>query len=415
MTYLREFRVNWQSLFATFIGIATGSALSHYTMSLFAPELIAEFGWAKADFALVGSLPMITMFVVPFAGRFTDRFGTRIAAIVGFAAMSLGFFAFSVMSGDIIQFFVIWVVQHIFGVLSTSLVFSRLLVERFDKARGSALSLLMTGPPLSGAIVAPLLGAFIAAEGWRAAFVALAMVSAVGGLICVTFMGRAKRTTDRHAVAKANSTARLTRAELLSLLRRRTFMLLVGGMFLINIPQVFASSQLKLIVLSTGVADQMATWMVSLYAIGVIVGRIIFGLALDRVSAHVIAICALSLPALGFLILASPLAATWLLTVGVLVIGLAQGAEGDIGGYMVSRHFDLKNYSLIFGFVKAGLDGGGAIGALILSYTLRQADSYGPFLILSAATTIIGALCFFLTGYARTQGVAAQPIAPKAL
>jgi MFS family permease len=415
VSYVGEFRINWQSLLATFIGIGTGSAISHYTMSMFAPELIAEFGWSKSQFALVGSLPIVTMFVVPFAGRFTDRFGTRLAATIGFAAMSLGFAAFSLMSGDIVEFFAIWLVQHILGVLSTSLVLSRFIVERFNKARGSALSVLMTGPPLSGAIAAPLLGAFMAAEGWRAAFVALAVISAVGGLICVTFMsGGTEQIGTKQLVGKSNSHARLTREELLALVRNRTFLLLVAGMFLINIPQVFASSQLKLVVLSAGVADQVATWMVSLYAMGVIAGRITFGLALDRVRAHVVAIFALSLPAIGFLILASSAAVVWLLAFGVFVIGVAQGAEGDIGGYMISRYFDLKNYSLILGFVKSGLDGGGAIGALILSYVLHATGGYGPFLLLAAVTTIVGAVCFFLTGYSRPREMAAQPIAPEA-
>jgi len=396
VSYFGEFRVNWRSLLATFIGIATGSTLAHYTMSLFAPELIAAFGWSKAQFALVGSLPMITVLLVPFAGRFTDRFGARIAGTLGFIAMSLGFLAFSAMSGNIAEFFAIWVMQHIFGMLTTSLVFTRVIVERFDNARGTALSILMIGAPASGAVVAPLLGGLIAAEGWRAGFVALAVVSAIGGLLCITLMGGNKK-----CAVDQKPRVRLTRVELLSLVRNRTFLLIVGGMFLINIPQVFASSQLKLIVLANGVTDQIATWMVSLYAIGVIVGRTTFGLALDRVPAHVVAICALSLPALGFLILAAHVDMTWLLAAGVLVIGIAQGAEGDVGAYMISRHFGLKNYSLLFGFVKAGLDAGGAVGSLILSYTLHVTDSYGTFLLLSTATTIIGAVCFFLTGIGR--------------
>ncbi|CAN7654151.1 MFS transporter [Phenylobacterium sp. LjRoot219] len=413
MGYFGEFRTNWQALLATFVGIATGNALSHYTMSVFAPELINEFGWSKAQFALVGSLPMITMFLVPFAGRFTDRFGAHVAAAVGFGSISLGFLALSAMTGNIVEFFTIWVVQHVFGVLTTSLVFTRVIVERFDRARGSGLSLLMIGPPLSGAIVAPVLGSFIAAEGWRAAFVGLALVSGLGGLFCVTLLGRRKRAADGATPTKAPH-ARLTRAEMLAVAQHPAFLLIVGGMFLINIPQVFAASQLKLIVLANGVSDELATWMVSLYAIGVIIGRVVFGLALDRVRANVVALFALSLPALGFFVLASPVAAVGLLAAAVLVIGMAQGAEGDIGAYMVSRHFELKNYSLILGFVKSALDGGGAIGALVLSYTLHATDSYAPFLFLSAAATVVGAVCFFLTGRGRSQPIRSEPIATEA-
>lgn len=413
MSYIGEFKINWQTLLATFVGIATGQALSHYTMSLFAPELIDEFGWSKAQFALVSALPLITALVTPLAGRFTDRFGARLAAGLGFTAISLGFFAMSAMSGNIIQFFAIWLFQHVFGVMTTSLVFTRVIVQRFDKARGSALSALMMGPPLSGAIVAPILGWIIASEGWRAGFLSLAILSAVGGLICIVVMGRSARK-DGYVVE--TKSIKLTRSELWAVARHPTFLLIVGGMFLINIAQPFAASQLKLVVLSKGLPDQTGTWMVSLYATGVILGRAIFGLALDRIQANLVAISALSLPAIGFLILASPIMAVSLVAFGILLIGIAQGAEGDIGGYLVSRHFDLKNYSLIFSFVRSALDAGGAIGALLLSYSLAVTNgSFLPFLLLCAATTMVGAILFFLTGGDRTATEPDDIIASESL
>jgi MFS family permease len=413
LSYFREFKVNWQTLLATFVGIATGSALSHYTMSLFAPELINEFGWSKAQFALVSALPLVTAFVTPLAGRFTDRYGARLAVAIGFTAISLGFFAMSAMNGNIVEFFAIWLLQHVFGVMTTSLVFTRVIVQRFDHARGSALSALMMGPPLSGAVVAPILGWFIASEGWRAGFVVLALLSGVGGLVCVTVMGRAVRRAGQPVETRS---IKLSWGDLMEFARHPTFLLIVGGMFLINIAQPFAASQLKLVALWKGVPDNIGTWMVSLYAMGVMLGRVIFGIALDRVAANVVAICALSLPAIGFLILASPIVSVNALAFGILLIGIAQGAEGDIGGYLVSRHFDLKNYSLIFSFVKSALDAGGAIGALLLSFTLAATDgSYLPFLLLCAATTMMGAVLFFMTGRDRVQRTAGDAPAREAL
>lgn len=391
--YWREFRLNWVTLLATFIGIATGNSLSHYTLSLFAPEMIAEFGWSKAQFALLGSLQIVSVFTAPFAGRFTDRFGTRMAAGLGFFAISGGFLWYSVMSGSLTEFFIIWLLQHVFGMLTTSLVLTRAIVERFDTARGTSLSLLMMGPPLSGAIAAPLLGALIASQGWREAFVALSIVSALGGLLCIGLMGR-----KRHEAPVRRASPRLGREEFKALLRTRAFMLIVGGMFLINIAQVFAASQIKLVVMAGGVSDSLATWMVSFYALGVIGGRAIFGLALDRIGAHLVALFALSLPVIGFVLLASPGIAPALVAAGVMIIGIAQGAEGDVGAYMVSRHFPVENYSMIFGFVKAALDGGGAIGSIILSATLAATDSYTPFLYTCAATTMLGTILFYLTG-----------------
>lgn len=396
MSYLKEFRINWPVVLATFIGIATGNALSHYTMSLFAPGLIREFGWSRAQFALVSALPLVTAVVTPLAGRFTDKFGPRIAASIGLAAMSLGFFAMSTLNGNIYEFFAIWLLQHIFGVMSTSLVFARIIVDRFDKARGTALSVLMMGPPLSGAIVAPILGAIIASYGWRMGFVSLGATAALGGLMCVIFLGRTARSNGK---AEEVRNPRLTRAELVKIARQPAFMLIVVGMFMINIAQPFAASQLKLVVMSKGISDAAGTWMVSLYATGVIIGRAIFGIALDRVAANRVALFGLSLPAIGFTILGLPGMTVSLCALGIMLIGIAQGAEGDIGGYLVSRHFDLRNFSLVFAFVKSGLDAGGAIGALILSATLSATGGhYDAYIWICAGTTVVGAFLFFLTG-----------------
>lgn len=391
--YFGEIRLNWQQLLAASVGIALGTSLSHYTMSLFGPPLLAEFGWSKAQFALLGSLPLITLLLVPFAGRFTDRFGARVSAIIGFTVVPLGFAAYTMIGGSIVEFFAIYAIQHIFGILTTSLVFARVVVERFDAARGIALSMLMTGPPLSGAILAPVLGGVIAQDGWRAAFLTLAAISAAGGLLAILLMGRSKRGT-----AKSREESRLRPGELKGLLRHPVLLLVLGGMFLVNLPQGFASSQLKLALLDLGASDQGATWMLSLYALGVIAGRFASGLALDRIEPHLVALAALGLPAIGFVILGLGMQVEWILAFAVLLIGLAQGAEGDIGAYLVSRRFDLKNYSLLLSLVTMSIAAGSAVGSLLLSFTLAGTESYNTFLFLAGIATLIGAALFGLTG-----------------
>ena len=387
------------------VGLALGSALNHYTLSMFGPALIRELGWSKAQFALVGSLPLLTMVLVPLAGRFTDRFGTRVAAAVGFTAVPLGFLLMALMRGSIVEFFAIYVIQHVFGILTTSMVFCRVVVERFDAARGIALSIVMSAPPLAGAIAAPLLGEVIAGAGWRAGYFAMAGICAVGGVIAVGMMGRSPARA-----ATPVEDLRLDRAELFALLRNPTLLLLIAGMFLVNIPQVFASSQMKLVVMDSGVADQTATWMVSLYAIGVIIGRIASGLALDRVQPHIVAMAALGLPAIGYLVFASHITATPLLMAAIMIIGLAQGAESDIGAFLLSRRFPLKNFSLLLSIMTMMIGVGSAAGSLLMSFTLHW-GGYVPFLLASAVGTLLGAVLFALTGMKRLREPTHAPTA----
>lgn len=398
-TYFREFRFHWPTLMGATLGLALGSALNHYMTNLFAPPLIEEFGWDKSRFALVGTLGLATMLIVPFAGRFTDRFGARIAASVGFAVVPLSFLAFSLMSGDIYEFFAITIVQHMFGVLTTTLVFSRVVVERFDLARGMALAMLMSGAPLVGAAVVPLVGEVIESEGWRAGYRLLAAISAIGGVIAITLVGGRRRDEpDTSALPRSKTVIRISRSEFFAMVRHPAFILIIAGMFFCNFPQVIVSSQLKLVLMESGAPGTLATYIVSLYAIGVVIGRFISGAALDRVSPQTVAACALGLPALGFLFLASPFDHAWLLAGSILLVGLAQGAEGDIGAYLISRTFDMRHFSLIYSFLIASMGLANAVGSIVLSITLGATERFDLFLIMAAALTVVGALCFFMTG-----------------
>lgn len=391
MSYKAEFGANWQHLLASTVGMSLGLALNSYTMSLFAPALIAEFGWSRAQFALIGSTPFVLLLFLPFLGRFVDRVGPRNAAAVGFLFLPIAYVAISLMTGSFYLFFALTVIKSIFGVLTTTMVFARVVVERFDRARGFALSIVMSGPPLIGALAVPLIGELISEYGWRNAFRALAVISIVGGLIALTLLGRGTQPKKVRQV-------KFQRSEMIALMKSRLFLLTMGGIFLVNLPQVLVASQLKLVLQESGSTGMLATWIVSLYAAGVAVGRFVSGLALDRMEVHHVAILALGLPAVGLVVLGSPFDLPWLLAGSVLLIALAQGAEGDIGAYLVSRKFAIKNYSLLMSFMTAGLTIGAATGSLILSFTLSRTESYTTFLYISAVATVIGALLFFLTG-----------------
>lgn len=402
MSYKTEFLENWRPLLASSVGMALGLSLNHYVMSLFAPELLKEFGWSRAQFALVGATPFVSIFLIPFAGRLTDRLGARKAAAIGFTAVSLGYLAFSLMNGNFGLFLAIILGQSILGTMTTTMVFARVIVERYDKARGFALSLVMSCAPLGGAIAVPFVGDIIDDHGWRIAYQALALVAALGGIATLALMGEAQ-----SAVPKDRETPqKLGRPEMLALFTSPLFPLAIGGMLLVNVPQLLVSSQLLLVLAENGTKGHAATWIVSLYAIGVAVGRVLCGLALDRIAVHHVAILALGLPAIGLAAIASPYDVSWVLAGSILLMALAQGAEGDIGAYLISRKFPLRNYSLIASFLTVALTLGSALGSVMLSYSLSVTDSYNSFLLLCAVATLIGAGLFYLTGRIPAQKIA---------
>lgn len=391
--YWGEFRTHWRPLLAATMGLGFGIGLSAYTMSLFAPKLIAEFGWPRSQFALLGSMGLLMLIAQPITGRLTDRFGVRAVSTVGVLAGPSAYIAFAMQPGSIRAFFAIAVLQIVVGTLTTSPVYTRIVAERFERARGLAFSIVMTGPPLVGAVLAPLLGRFIESEGWRNGYLLMGGITMAFGLVAVAM-------TPPHIGTRPDEDVPVEpKAGYGVIVRNPAFWVLIIGMILVNFPQGLVSAQMKLMLMDSGAQSQTATWLISIYAVGVMVGRFACGLSLDRMQPHHVAALTLSMPAIGMMLMASPFDATIVLALSVAMMGLAQGAEGDVAAYLVSRRFGLNVFSLVMGLVGASIAGGAALGAVTLSYTLGLWGSYAPFLVIGACVTLVGALLFLTLGH----------------
>ncbi|HMP57285.1 MAG TPA: MFS transporter, partial [Novosphingobium sp.] len=173
---------------------------------------------------------------------------------------------------------------------------------------------------------------------------------------------------------------------------------LSGARFLINLPQVLVHSQLSLLLMENGATAMYAATLLSVYAISVLVGRFASGLALDRISPHIVAIFSLGLPVFGYLALAGDNNASWLLAISVALVGLAQGAETDIAAILTSRRFDIAHFSFVYSMLMTSQGLASAGGSALLSFTLRGGGTFDAFLIICAIVTLLGAFFFFLTG-----------------
>lgn len=394
-TYSEEFRRHWPALLGCGIGMAVGNSLTAMTANLFAPKLIAELGWTKAQFSLGSSVSIFLIFLIPFAGRFADRVGPRLAATVGFVAVPLGFIAYSFQTGPIYQYFIIMFVLAAFAVLASAMVFGRVIVARFDKARGMALAVGMSASPLISAALLPAIDYVIETEGWRTAYRVLALLSAVGGFIAILLIS--ERNPVKGLVTRVKP-APLPRAELFALIRTPAFILLISGMIVLSLPTVMMASQIKIVLEENGASSQFATWLVSLSAVSVVTGRMVCGYALDRAPIHIVSFISLLLPAIGFFAIASPYDQPWVLLCAIVVVGMATGAEGDIGAMVISKKFDNTHYSLVYSCLAASVGFAAAVGAIILSLTLSLTTTYDAFLVIAGLFTLVGAVCFYLLG-----------------
>jgi MFS family permease len=387
--YLGELKAHLRPLTAATIGIAFGLSINNYTSSLFGAQLIKEFGWEKADFAKIAVFAILMVPLLPVIGRITDVRGVRFAAAIGVIGMPLTFVALSQMSGNINHFFALTVAQILCGSFLTSTVFSRVVAERFTVARGIAFAIIMSGPPLAGGLAAWAMGPLMGSYGWRGGYLFIGALVLIFGLLALVLLP-AKSPAPQHRPSTF-------RQDFGQIGRHPVFWLAALGMFLCNLPQALGSSQLMMMLQENGVALS-ASFFVALYPFGVIIGRFVTGVALDRYPTHVVGAIGLALPALGFVILATPHDGAFLVGFSVLLMGLAQGAEGDVASYAVARHFPIAIFASAMGPVNAATALGASLGGAVLVPMLGRWDNYVPFLIFSAVVTALGAIALLAMG-----------------
>jgi MFS family permease len=396
MNYLSELRANWRPLVAAALGLGCGLSATSYATSIVAPSIMEEFGWPRSEFALINIVTLLSALSIPIAGRLADTLGVRRTALIGVISLPLTFLVLSWMTGPIWQFFALIAVQAVLCVTTTTTVYTRVVVEHFRKTRGLALAIVASGPALTGAVGGPLLNEFVEGSGWRAGYHAMGLFAALGGGLALLLIGAQRAHQPRAGRRADHLTHRSAREDYAEILRNRAFWLLIGAMILCNLPQPIVLSQLKLVLLDSGATVTQISYMLSVFSIGVLVGRFACGLSLDRFPAPLVGAISLSLPGAGLLILASGLDAPVALALAVFLVGLAYGAEGDLVGYLVVRSFGLTVYSSVLGVMTGAMALSIAIGSTLLSITLAMTGSFDLYLIIAAVAVVAGALLLLL-------------------
>lgn len=400
--YLSELRIHWRPLLAALIGLGCGFSMTNYVTSIMAPHFLKEFGWSKSEFALIGSLGMVSVICFPFVGRLTDIIGVRRTALIGVVAGPLAFVGLSMMTGDIRVYIALFLFQAILCVTTTATVYSRTVVQYVTRSRGLALAIVASGPALTGAIGGPLLNNFVEANGWRTGYLAMVIFSGVAGAIALLMLPPERKSADAPPPR-----AKAAREDYAEIFQNRAFWILLGAMLLCNLPQVIALTQLNLVLLEQGITATGVSAMISAFATGVLVGRFAAGLALDRFTPWLVALIAMVLPSLGLFLLASSFNEPAVVMLSVLLIGLSFGAEGDLVGFLVVRNFGVRVFSSVMGMMTAAMATSSAVGAALLSLSLKMTGGFEAFLIGSGTAVFVGSLLFILLP--RTPAVALEP------
>ncbi len=142
--------------------------------------MIAEFGWNRGMISLAFFINMAVFALsLIIVGRFYDRYGPKWVIIISTVFLSAGFMSISVVN-SIAQFFIYYGVLSAMGMGGTSVPLISVLTSKwFEKGRGLAISLAISGNCLGQFVLVPLFTTIVLRFGWRASYFLIGLIMLV--------------------------------------------------------------------------------------------------------------------------------------------------------------------------------------------------------------------------------------------
>lgn len=386
-----EWRLGWRIVLAAAVGASAGLILYPFVASLFIQHHTAAFKWTRGEAAYASIASLIAGSLAPLVGRLADRIGVRPVIVLGAAGFGGACIGMSLQNGSIWLYYALTFLLVFFGLGTTSITWARPINAVFVRSRGLALSTALSSVTLTAAITPPLLNAVMQMYGWRAGWVMLGLMAISGAILGLMLLPRVKPRPE----ALINS-FRLGEAT-----RTPAFWLLVAGMFIINIPSGGLMAQMAALVGDKGLDGATVASVMSAFAISVFFGRLLAGFCLDRFPAQLVTFIAMGAPAAGCLMLLGHSAFMPLVIAGIALAGLSQGAEGDVGPFLIARYFGLRAFGALMGCVNAAVVTGTGVGGVLFAQVHDYTDSYDAALWVGAGCFLVGALCFAAIGVNR--------------
>jgi MFS family permease len=402
---IAEWKSGWRIVLGAATGMGTGVALYLLVSSIFIEPVTEAFGWTRGDLGLGGMLSFLTGAVaLPLIGRALDRFGFRRVALVCTPVLGAIYVAIAVMPSGYWFYLLLMIVGGVFGGGTSAMVYTRPVIASFDRQRGLALGLASAGTSIGAILAAPLLAYMIATYGWRAGFYTLAVLTALIGMpLALVLIGRARESVVRAAddVVHSGAAALARDMPVREAIRDSRFWLLALAIVCVNLPGSGVLGQLAPLVSDTGLGEAQVAAVMSIYAVGLLLGRLLTGFALDRFPAPVVGAAATLVPAIGIALLLWPSPTFALTALAIALIGIQQGSEIDLLGYFISRSFGLKHYGAIYGLI--AMAGALATAAALVSFgeVHDATGSYDVALMIGAVLFCLGALAFWAIGWRR--------------
>lgn len=465
-----EWAKGWPIVLSALVGIALClSPLPYWALIVIGNSLTAEFGWSREQWT--SGLLFMTAGVLagaPIVGLLTDRFGARKVLLPSIIFLGAGVALFSRMTEDIRVFYTIFYFTAVLGSGTLPITWSKSIVNNFDRYRGLALGIALTGTGLYGFLAPGMIGAIIESSGWRTAYIGVGLMPVLLSfpLAFIFFKDKKEEKALAAKTEKDTSFMRTLLFQIFIVFALYFCMITVTlskgpiwvfGMMLLflaglmmasyfsgraedpdaaslpglTLRQAFKDYRFWILIVSFLVLGAAASGIivntvnilmdkgyelssatsrltgVGLIGLSVIVGRLLGGFLVDYVWAPLIGFVFMGVPAIGCWILMGD-AGIAMNAVAIILVGIAAGVEFDLMAYYVSRYLGMRAYGRIYSFLYVAFGIGSGTSPAIFNTLRGEAVNYNQSLTVAMLAFLFGATLLLFLGKYRDFGEGAR-------
>ena len=361
-----------------------------FALPVYLQPMAEDTGWSRAGISAAMTVGFIVMGVAGFGwGTLSDRIGARPVVLIAAVLLGAGLMIAS-RAPNLLVF------QLAYGGLvgaSGGAFFAPIISTTlgwFDKNRSLAISLVSIGGGVAPMVITPLASLLIETYGWRSAMLTIAIAATIIVIPTTFLIRRAPDVAEPVAPSQSPSSSRSTSSPAWAALRTPQFIVLAATFFLCcaaHSGPIFHTVSYAMICGATPLA---AAAIYSVEGVAGLFGRLLFGVAADRIGVRRIIVAGLALQAVGIYayIYVSELPHFYALAV---VLGLVYGGVMPLYSVLAREFFSQRVMGTVLGAATMTSSIGMAFGPLGGGWLYDTFGTYHWLYIASAAVGLAAA------------------------
>lgn len=383
------------------VTLAIASGL-YFSFPIFFVALLEEFGWSRGATAAAFSISSVTQGLLsPIVGMLVDRLGPR-RIMLGGACLLGGACALSSQIGSLWSLYMVTGVLAAAGVCAVSWVPTGALIARwFTERRSSVMGVAFSGMGAGVLVIGPLAQWLIEGYGWRAAYLVLG-VGTLLVLVPVIWLGVREAPVvaapNRGAIGGPAPWPATAGGEIGDALRTPAFWALFFAYLCTPLAVFSVVTHQVAFAVDQGFPRLLVAGIFGLTGLLSVVGRIVFGIAADRIGRAPSATISYACTAVGTLCLLGlevwPHVAA--LYAYAFFFGLGFGARGPIITAIAAQLFPGRRFGVIYGILSVGNGIGGGVAPWFGGFVHDLTGSYRVAFLIAVGFCALGSVCFWL-------------------